>query len=215
MNTTIILTSTVYVNPKKCYLYQTDPNERLQTYLKSILQWIHNTNFNIVLVENSGYLFEELKMFQNKRFEIITFKEDELPETEFIRNDIAKGSSEMFSINYAFNNSKIINNSQFILKITARFFIPELENYLKMYNLNMADCLSQNNPDRCEMVGCHYNHFSTIFNINLLNENNVYDNHVENIWKYRVSKYSNVIRCKEFKIEKTQRGGVSWCFETI
>jgi hypothetical protein len=159
MNTTIILTSTVNVNHNKAYLYQTEPIERLNTYIKSVLQWINNTNFNIVLVENSGYLFEELKMFQNKRFEIITFREDELPETEFIRNDNAKGSSEMFSIIYAFNNSKIINNSQFIIKITARFFIPELENYLKMYNLNMVDCLSQNNHDRCEMVGCHYNHF--------------------------------------------------------
>jgi hypothetical protein len=215
MNITIILTSTVYINTNKSHLYQTDPIERINTYLKSVLQWIHNTNFNIVLVENSGYLFEELRMFKNNRFEIITFKENELPETHFIRNDIAKGSSEMFAINYAFYNSKLINNSQFIIKITARYFIPELENYLKMYNLNRIDCLSQNNPDRCEMVGCYYTHFTDIFNINLLNEHNVYDNHVENIWKYRISKYSHVLRCKEFKIEKTQRGGLNWCFETI
>ena len=215
MNTTIILTSTVNVNRNKSHLYQIDPNDRLNTYIKSILQWINNTNFNIVLIENSGYLFEELRMKQNNRFEIITFKENDLPEANYLRNDIAKGSSEMFSINYAFLNSKIINNSQFIIKITARFFIPELENYLKMYNLNMVDCLSQNNPDRCEMVGCHYNNFNNIFNMYLFNENNEYDNHVENIWKYRISKYSNIIRCKEFKIEKTQRGGVNWCFETI
>ena len=56
MNITIILTSTVYINTKKSHLYQTDPNERIQTYIKSVLQWINNTNFNIVLVENSGYL---------------------------------------------------------------------------------------------------------------------------------------------------------------
>ena len=84
-----------------------------------------------------------------------------------------------------------------------------------MYNLNRIDCLSQNNPDRCEMVGCHYNHFTDIFNIKLLNENNEYDYHVENIWKYRISKYSHILRCKEFKIEKTQRGGLNWCYETI
>ena len=215
MNTTIILTSTVNVNRNKSHLYQTDPNERLNTYIKSVLQWINNTNFNIILIENSGYLFEELRMKQNNRFEIITFKENELPEANYLINNEAKGASELFSINYAFRNSKIINNSQFIIKITARFFIPELENYLKMYNLNMVDCLSQNNPDRCEMVGCHYNNFNNIFNMYLFNENNEYDYHVENIWKYRISKYSNIIRCKEFKIEKTQRGGVNWCFETI
>jgi hypothetical protein len=215
MNTTIILTSTVYINNNKSHIYQTDPNERLNTYIKSVLQWIHNTSFNIVLIENSGYLFEELKMFQNNRFEIITFKESELLEANYLKNDMAKGSSELFSINYAFRNSKIINDSQFIIKITARFFIPELEHYLKMYNLNMVDCLSQNNPDRCEMLGCHYKHFHTIFNMYLINENNEYVYHVEDIWKNRISKYSNIIRCKEFKIEKTQRGGVSWCFETI
>jgi hypothetical protein len=215
MNITIILTSTVYINTKKSHLYQTDPNERIQTYIKSVLQWINNTNFNIVLVENSGYLFEELRMKQNNRFEIITFKENELTEATYLLNNDSKGASELFSINYAFRNSKIINDSQFIIKVTARFFIPELENYLKIYNLNMVDCLSQNNPDRCEMVGCHYKHFNTIFNMYLLNEKNEYNHHVEDIWKYRISKYSNVIRCKEFKIEKTQRGGVSWCFETI
>ena len=215
MNVTIILTSTVYINPNKSHIYQTDPTERIHTYIKSVLQWINNTNFNIILIENSGYLFEELRPKQNNRFEIITFKESDLSETKYLQTDNSKGGSEMFAINYAFFNSKIINNSQFIIKITARFFVPELENYLKMYNLNMVDCLSQYNVDRCEMVGCHYNHFSTIFNIHLLNEHNKFDNHVEDIWKYRISKFSNIIRCKEFKIEKTQRGGVNWCFETI
>jgi hypothetical protein len=73
--TTIILTSTVNVNPSKDWIFQRDSSLRIQTYLKSILQWLTKTNFNIVLVENSGYSFDELnheKQFYKHRFEVIT-----------------------------------------------------------------------------------------------------------------------------------------------
>ena len=53
--TTIILTSTINVNPHKSWVFQRDATHRIETYLKSILQWLTKTNFNIVLVENSGY----------------------------------------------------------------------------------------------------------------------------------------------------------------
>ena len=60
MQTTIILTSTVNVNIKKSWLFQINKNDRLDTYLKSVKQWLENTKFNIILVENSGYNFNEL-----------------------------------------------------------------------------------------------------------------------------------------------------------
>jgi len=215
---TIILTSTVNVNLKQHYLYQKDANERLQTYLKSILQWLNKTNFNIILVENSGYKFEELEEMQNvhkNRFEIITFKEDELEESAYLINNVSKGASEMFSINYAFRNSKIVKNSNFIIKITARFFIPELEEYLMNYNLDHYDCLTQNNRERCEMVGSHVNNFYNMFNINLLDSNNNRTRHVEDVWKYRTESYKNVLVCKNFEIEETQRGGENTKYTNI
>ncbi len=43
MEPIIILTSTVNVDHYKICVYQRDINERINTYLKSILQWIHNT----------------------------------------------------------------------------------------------------------------------------------------------------------------------------
>ena len=78
-NITIILTSTVNINEKKAYIYQKNKDERINTYLKSILQWLNKTNFNIVLVENSGYNFNELnneKKIYKDRFEVITFKQN-------------------------------------------------------------------------------------------------------------------------------------------
>jgi hypothetical protein len=65
------------------------------------------------------------------------------------------------------------------------------------------------------MVGSSYKNFSEIFDINLTNEFGMYDPHVENVWKLRTSKYKNIITCKTFTIERTQRGGVPECFETI
>lgn len=219
-NITIILTSTVYVNNNKSYVYQKDTNERINIYIRAILQWLNKTNFNIVLIENSGYNFNELnneKEIYKNRFEVITFKENELDDAkELIYND-SKGASEIFAINYAFNNSNLIKNynPNFIIKITARYFIPELESYLNNYDLDKYDCLTQNNRNRCEMVGSHIKNFQNIFNSKLLDENNNYDGHIENIWKYRTMKYDKVLVCKEFNIKSTQRGGLNEVFNTL
>ena len=214
MTTTLILTSTVNVNLKKECVFQTDINSRIETYLKSVLQWLKNTNFNIVLVENSGYNFDELaneKEIYKNRFEVITFVESELEEAAFLKDNESKGNSEVFAINYVYRNSKLIKSSNFIIKVTARFYIEELEEYLNQFDLDKYDCLTQNNRNRCELVGSHYKNFTYIFNIYLLDDSYRYDRCIERIWKLRTSKYKNVLVCKSFKIEKTQRGGVN-CF---
>ena len=210
-NTTIILTSTVNVNLAKSHIFQKNVDSRLETYLKSILQWLNKTSFNIVLVENSGYTFDELnneKVIYKDRFEVITFKESEMPEANYLKNNNSKGSSEVFAIDYAYQHSKIIHSSNFIIKITCRYFIPELEEYLSNFDLNKYDCLTQNNRDRCEMVGAHYNNFTFIFGLDSFF-------HIEEIWKERTSRFKNILVCKEFKIEKTQRGGLNEIFETM
>ena len=89
---------------------------------------------NIVLVENSGYQFSELKEQLNKhkhRFEIITFKEKMFEECQNINFKKSKGASELFSINYAFKHSTFLKNSDFIIKITCRYYIDDFEKYLQ------------------------------------------------------------------------------------
>jgi hypothetical protein len=217
--TTIILTSTVNVNLKINCLFQIDKNERLNTYLKSILQWLEKTNFNIVLVDNSGYNYDELNEEKEKykhRFEVISFIENQVEEAKYLEYNKSKGASEIFAIHYAFNNSTIAKQSNFIIKITARYYIPELEEYLTNYDLENYDCLTQSNRGRCEMVGSHLKHFSDIFNINLDYKNNRQDNDfIEGIWNERTSRYEKILICKTFNIELTQRGGVPQSFNTI
>jgi hypothetical protein len=210
--TTIILTSTVNVDLRKCGTFQSNVNDRLDTYLKSILQWLTKTNFKIVLVENSGYDFDELnneKILYKNRFEVITFIEKDLEEAKHCVNTSSKGNSEMFAINYAFHHSQIMHSSNFIIKITARYFINDLEEFLSHIDLDKYDCLTQLNRNRCEMVGSHYKHFNNIFGRNLLDQNGHYWGHVEDIWKMRTSQFTNILICKQFTIDPTQRGGVS------
>jgi hypothetical protein len=216
--TTIILTSTVNTRQGKSWVFQREPTLRIETYLKSILQWLTKTNFNIVLVENSGYHYDELnneKEIYKNRFEVITFNEIDLEEAQYLEGNNSKGASEIFAINYAYLHSNLINSSNFIIKITARFFIDELEQYLGLFDLNDYDCLTQHNRDRCEMVGSHYKHFLDIFNVRLINDQNQYDGHIENIWKLRTSKYKKILICKMFNINETQRGGVEEKYTTI
>lgn len=218
MAITIILTSTVNVKPNVLRLFQTDKVGRAEIYVKSILQWLNNTRFNIVLVENSGYTYEELNAektnFRN-RFEVISFNETELEEARYLKNNIYKGASEIFAINYAFNNSKLIHKSNFIIKITARYYIDDLENYLSDFDMDKYDCLTQTERDRCEMIGCHYKKFAYIFDPHLINDRHLYEGHVEEIYEERTRKCKNVLICKKFKIAGTQRGGINELYDNI
>jgi hypothetical protein len=223
MDVLIVLTATVNVNLNKDFLFQVNKEDRIKTYVKSVLSWLKNTKFNIVLIDNSGYEFNELhieKYTYKDRFTVITFNESTTDEADYLKNNKSKGASEIFAINYAYKyiNDYIHNfnlTNSFIIKITARFFIPELESFLNTYNLNEFDCLTQCERHRCEMVGSHNKNFADIFNIHLINEHNQYDQHIERIWKMRTSKYSKVLICKLFKIEQTQRGGLNEKYETI
>jgi len=210
--TSIILTTTVNIHENIHIIYQRDSKSRVETYVKSILKWLNNTEMNIILVENSGYNFHELDKEKEKfkeRFEVIVFDDSKLSETEFIRNANSKGRHEIFAINYAFNHSKLLKISNFIIKITGRFFIPEFEGYLKNYDLNKYDCLVQNDRDRCELVGSHYNNFLDIFNIYIDKD------HIEDVWKMRTSSYTNILVCKIFGIDETQRGSFNERYVTI
>jgi len=213
----IILTTTVHIQ-YKIYLFQMDKIDRLNTYLKKIRQWLYETELKVIVVENTGYTFEELnneKDIFKHRFEVITYHENQLSESAYLYGNIYKGASEVFAIHYAYHNSQLCKNAEFIVKITGRFFIPEFERFIHYYKLSKFDVLTQSALYRCEMVGCNKSRFNDIFNIHLVNANGDYDGHVEDVYRYRCSQFSNRIQCPEFTIEPTQRGGIDEIFYTI
>jgi hypothetical protein len=205
--TTILLTMTVRVG-NKSMIYQNNSEERIALYIKTIRQWLTKTKFHIVVVENSGYKFEELltELDQYKdRFEIVSFNESTLPESRYLVKITDKGFSEIFSINYAYNHSRLLQLSNFIIKITGRYYIPELEEYLKQYDLDKYDCITQSNTMKCELIGSHIKNFRDIFKCS---RDTVHFERVgiEHDYCKRIKKYNNPLICKEFIIEPTIQG---------
>ena len=205
------------INPQKYFIQQTNKEERLVAYFKSIKQWLEKTKLNIVVVENSGYQFEELaeeRITYKDRFEIISFVESELPHAaRYFNNKIhitSKGASELFAINYAYKNSLLIQEATFIIKVTCRYFVPELEEYLSNIYLDYYDALRQNDKNFCEIVGCHKNKFNVVFQPECINSEGYIMGHVEAIYDYRINTLcENVIICQPFAIEPTKMGGVN------
>ena len=213
----IILTTTVSVQ-NKAYLFQTNKGERIQVYTKKIRQWLKETSFPILVVENTGYTFPELEKELEEykdRFEIISYVESELPEAEFLNGNPSKGASEIFAIHLAYKKSRLSSNASFVLKITGRFFIPQLETFISGFQIENYDVLVQNNKNRCEMLGCHKKYFEHVFGVELINRHGNYEGHVEDVYEFRCEQYPNIIHCPEFPIEGTQRGGIDEVFYTI
>ena len=208
---TILLSSTVFIQPIKGYLVQRNHNDRLDAYLKAIKQWLDKTSFNIVLVENSGYTFDELANYKTKykdRFQIISFIEENIKDSTYIKNCDSKGSSEMLSLSYAYYNSELVSKSEFVIKVTGRFFIPNFQEYLEQNNILNYDTICQNDRMRCEMVGCKTKYFHKLFNIHLVTLENKLCAWAELIFKERIDTFfSNTFVCKILPIEKTYRGG--------
>lgn len=225
-NFCIILTCTVYVNPNKRYVCMADPTERLKIYLKSIKQWLDESTFKIVVVDNSGYTFPELNDYFDKhkdRFEIVSFVEKDIEDAVFIEAGAlalkltdhylysSKGTSEMFSIYYACQKSRLIDKSKFVIKITGRYFVQELENFLKNVNAGDYSALRQNTEHTCEIVGCHINAISQVFMpAHFVCSNGQYHHHIEDLYKNKLlTKFpqERILVCDVFQIEPTQIGG--------
>lgn len=233
-NTCIILTSTVNIQNKN-YIFQRNSKERLETYLKSIRSWLHNTNLKIILIENNGYEFKELQnelIIFKDRFEFISLKDDtNISSIELnLHNNKNKGGNELFSINYAFENSRLVKSSIFIIKITGRYYIPDFENFLNSNTMENYDVLIQNNNDRCEVVGCHINNFKSFFKMNIIrklcsvniNNKKVYvsfkewdDKLLEETYKNKAKEFSNILICPIFIIDPTPRGGDTGKYDNL
>jgi len=222
----IILTSTVNVNPIKKFIFDRDPASRIELYLKSIRKWLEQTHFKIVLVENSGYKFPELDEYVEKykdRFELILFNEADINFDDF--NSIgahalatdkdylytSKGTSEMFAIYYTKQCSQLIQKSEFIIKITCRYFIPQFEDFFKNKNIDDYLAIRQNNCLHCEIVGAHKSRLDDLFiPAHFRGTDGLCHHHLEELYEDRILTrfpQDKVLVCDVFEIEPTRQGG--------
>ena len=162
-DTIIILTTTVQIfNVYK--VFQQDKNERLNTYLDAIQKWL-DTDFKIIVVDNSGYTFSELE--KNNSLHIISYYHDniDLPEeNKFILSSIEKGHHEMLAIYHAYNNIPSDWEYDKIFKLTGRYFIPNFKHYIDNIPQEALYYI-QNRDVMCELYGGRKDNVMELFKL--------------------------------------------------
>lgn len=216
----IILTTTVTIS-NQILMLQKDKQKRLGIYLKSINEWLKDPNLYVVIVENSGYEFKELKL-DNERHEIVSFKYDDLPESDrnSLINSSNKGLHETYSINYAIKNSKIIknlNDDDMIIKLTGRYFIPNFYEIISNIENDTKICIqgTKNNfmfslGMRCEMIACRKYLTDYIFKHNF-NESM----YAELLYLIKIRNVDHVKKLAPMKISPTTTGGFESYFDSL
>jgi len=202
----VILTCTVSPHKGILTLLMKNREERLHVYLVSIRRWLDETGLTVVVVDNSGYPFPELEQERERhkeRFEILSFEEKDLPTADFLDGQASKGTHEMMAIHYAILRSRFRNEALFWIKVTGRYFIPDLESLLVTKNMNRYYALRQLNPFRCEVVGAHHTVAHYVFFPYL------YTHDTEGVFRKRISRFppGRVLRCPRLPVPPTLSGG--------
>lgn len=124
-NVLLFLTACVTPNGMTFTVLQ-NPRIRLEQYLKSVTYYLTVTDFDILLVENSGHDFIPYfeKYVKNKRIEILSFEGNDYDKC------LGKGYGEGVIIKYAFNHSSFIKSHNYIVKITGRHIVTNIEQIL-------------------------------------------------------------------------------------
>ena len=115
----ILLTSCV----SPLYCTEKEIGKRKKLYLKVIRKWLNRTEFDIYCVDSSGYKFKEI---QNERFHVYSFVyKNKDP-------NLGKSNGECKSILKAYKYfKKDLKNYTFVIKITGRYFLEDLEIWTK------------------------------------------------------------------------------------
>lgn len=130
--TVILLTASVNVRNVINTKLQ-DSEIRKAHYIEAILYYLNNTQFNIVFCENTNTNFyDEIDIKdKNKRLEYLYFNGNS--------QSIFKGKAygEMMIIKYALENSIFLRNSKYIIKITGRIIVSNINNIVSNLKTNL------------------------------------------------------------------------------
>ena len=127
-NIVLLLTGTIHVYDKH-YTILTDPLQRKQHYVTTIKYYLEKYPFPIVFVENSNenlsYFFtDEIK---SGRLEVLTFDGNHYPP------EFGKGLGELKCIGYAVEHATSFTDDSFIFKITGRYQVINLQDFIVTY----------------------------------------------------------------------------------
>jgi len=131
----LLLTSSI--DPNGCiYVSRSSTLDRANDISKCLQKWLINTDFDVILADNSGYDMGFLNNILNEykdRLEILSWDGN-----DYDRN-LGKGYGELEILKYAISNSEKIKNHTHFIKSTGRYFIKNINSLLSEINLEEYD----------------------------------------------------------------------------
>lgn len=203
----ILLTSTIDPGSYSNQLTRNDPSVRIKDYKDALSFYLKQNDIdNIIYCDNSEYSLEPLKEIptNNKKIEFISFNGNKKPD------NVHYGYSELGIIDYAINNSKIINETDYFIKITGRLKITNISEIISQITENhdiLIDCtksiLTKNikNPNyrtrtQCIVFSKNF-YIETLYNTrNLMPELGI--SHLE---QFLAFKLDNIIKTENRRLE--------------
>ena len=130
MKTVILLTGCI--NPDgMAYTALNNTEERKAQYVNAIRYYLNKTNYSVVFAENSGtdisFLFQDF--IDSGRFECLSYMGNQNKEK-------GKGYGEAEIIEFAINNSRLIDEKSIIAKITGRLIINNINRIIEPLKKN-------------------------------------------------------------------------------
>lgn len=128
INKVLLLTGTVNSSGVH-FMERNNTEERLKDYLGALKRWLQTDEIKIVFVENSSFPKESLgnDIVLNKNFEYLTYNGQDFSRSR------GKGFGEINSFEFAFKNSKLIKEADYVVKCNGRYFF---KGYSKFENLD-------------------------------------------------------------------------------
>ncbi len=140
MINTILLTWTLQISGQSDHQVRST-KIRLSQYITNIVKYIVDSPFkNIIFCENSNYnisrekeIIEYLSQLYWKTIEFIQFQWDSLKTQQQ-----GRGYGESEIMEYAMNNSMLLNNDILFVKITGRYFLTNSWDFVEKNNYNQT-----------------------------------------------------------------------------
>lgn len=134
VNTVILLTACI--NPGgMAYTSLQDVESRIQQYKKALHFYLEFTQFKILVVENTlSYFADRMEYYiLSGRLEYLTFEGNNYDKS------LGKGFGEALIIRYALENSLLLREAEYVIKITGRLIVPNIKKLYKLGDFSTKD----------------------------------------------------------------------------
>lgn len=112
-----------------------DPGQRRAEYIDSLQYYLDNTNYRIVVVDNSGYTYDEFSDVDPSRLEILSFYGNDYPK------GLGKGYGEGMIIRHAIENSVILKGYDGpVAKVSGRHMVQNIRLLTSWYSFVSLLC---------------------------------------------------------------------------